>query len=573
MVERRPGPSPFPRRWLASLGALSAIAAAGALAASCGEAASVSPVRLEPGGTGAAGEGGAAGGGDIAFGAPGPLATERGKGAFTFGAATAATQIEDQNPATDWYTWTERPPRGLGNGEAFVGDASKGYSLALDDAALVGDLGLDAYRFSVEWARVEPERDRVSEEALAHYDAVFAALAARGVRPVLTVHHFSNPRWVDDPRDTACAAGPGDQNLCGFDHPDGGPQIVAELAEHAALLARRYGRYVDDWATVNEPINYLLASYGLGSFPPGKTLVLSEVGADAPDIAPFARVLRTYVAAHAAVYRAIKEADTVDADGDGVAANVGATLSVAAWTPARNNAPSDDPADVAATARLRHLYHYLFVEALRQGAFDPQFDGTLDEPHDDWRGTLDWLGVQYYFRAGVSAEPPLFPALNLVACFESFDLGACLPPADPTHVVPAMGYEFYEPGLYEVLRDFAGRWPDLPLTVTESGIATASGRRRAEHVARSLEQIDRARGEGVDVRGYFHWSLVDNFEWALGFGPRFGLYSVDPATHARRPTEGATLLGAIARARRLTGAQRAAYGGLGPMTPEPAAAP
>ena len=117
-----------------------------------------------------------------------------------------------------------------------------------------------------------------------------------------------------------------------------------------------------------------------------------------------------------------------------------------------------------------------------------------------------------------------------------------MPPADPTHYVPAMDYEYYEPGLYDVLIDFAARWPALPLTVTESGLATETGTRRAEHVVRSLEQIQRAIDAGADVRGYYHWSLMDNFEWSLGFVPRFGLYRVDfdlLRTHADRRRDGA----------------------------------
>lgn len=565
------------RRWSAPRAALSLLGALGALAAfgaACDSGSFATPVPLGGGGSGgasgtggaggASGAGGETGDGEIRFATRGPLATDAGKGHFTFGVATAATQIEDQNVSTDWYAWTSPPPDGLGKGEAFVGDAVQGYTRALEDVALVGDMGLDAYRFSIEWARVEPVRGQVNEEALAHYDAIFEALAARGVRPVLTVHHFSSPVWVDDPRQPGCPGGPSDQNLCGWDNPTGGPLIVKALADHARRLAARYGKYVDDWATLNEPINYLLASYGLGSFPPGKALVTS-------DLEGFLRVLRTYIDAHAAIYDAIKEADTVDADGDGVAANVGLTLSVAAWSPSRNNAPSLDMADLAAASRLNYFYNHFFIEALRQGAFDPELDGAPDEPHPDWANSLDWLGVQYYFRAGVSAQLDLFPLLKLVACFEGIDFGSCLPPADPTHFVPAMKYEYYEPGLYEVLRDFSGRWPDLPLTVTEAGIATKVERRRAEHIVRSLEQIARARDEGVDVRGYFHWSLVDNFEWALGFNPRFGLYSVDLATYDRAPTEGSLLLTSIAHDRLLTAGHRTLYGGLGPMTPEPGA--
>jgi len=104
--------------------------------------------------------------------------------------------------------------------------------------------------------------------------------------------------------------------------------------------------------------------------------------------------------------------------------------------------------------------------------------------------------------------------------------------------------------------------------ITESGIASNVGKRHAETIVRVLEAIEQTRKEGVDVRGYYHWSLTDNFEWAEGFGPHFGLYSVDDSTYARTPTEGATVLGAIAKARELTTDQRATYGGMGPMSPE-----
>jgi beta-glucosidase len=153
-------------------------------------------------------------------------------------------------------------------------------------------------------------------------------------------------------------------------------------------------------------------------------------------------------------------------------------------------------------------------------------------------------------------------------CFGDYDFGACLLPEHPTWFVPAMGYEFYARGIHEVLMDFSRRWPDLPLVVTEAGLATEVGKRRAEHVVRVLEQIAAARKDGADVRGYYHWSLTDNFEWAEGFAPRFGLYRVDYTTYERTATEGATVLGEIAGTRKITIAQRNALGGDGPMTPE-----
>lgn len=501
----------------------------------------------------------------ISFALPGSLSAASGKGSFRFGAASAATQIEDQNEDTDWWIYTAPEAQGgLAKGE-FVGDASKGYSKALEDIALMKELGLDSYRFSIEWARIEPERDVIDEEALAHYDEFIDALIAEGIEPVITVHHFSNPVWVDDPRDLDCVSGPTDANLCGFDHPTGSLEIIEEFGEHAALLAERFGDRVDTWGTMNEPVNYLLAAYGAGSFPPGKRYLLSEENL----LGKFVPVVRTYLRMHAAAYRALDELDTVDADGDGDAASIGLTLSVGVWKPARNNAPSEDPADVEGAKRVEYVYHHLFVDSVRQGKFDPDLDGTLDEDLPEIGGTIEWLGVQYYFRTGVTAQNGLIPVLGVTPCFSFFDFGSCLPPADATHCVPSMKYEYYEAGIYEVLRDFSGRWPDLPMVVSESGIATELGTRRAEHVVRSLEQIQRAIDEGSDVRGYYHWSLYDNFEWAEGYHPRFGLYTVDYTTYARSPTEGATVLAEIAKARELSSEQRETYGGTGPMTPEP----
>jgi beta-glucosidase/6-phospho-beta-glucosidase/beta-galactosidase len=500
---------------------------------------------------------------DISYPAMGPLSSPAGKGSFRFGAASAATQIEDQNPNTDWYLFT-RPMAegGLGHG-FFVGDAAMGYTKALDDVQLLKDMHLDSYRFSIEWARVQPTADGdYDEAALQHYDAFIDALVAAGIRPVITIHHFSFPVWVDDPRDPTCASGAGPANYCGLGDPQGGPMIVLQMARFAGMLAARYGDRVDEWGTVNEPINYLLASYGLGYFPPGKMTIFQL-------LEKFIPVVRDMMSAHAAMYTAIKEADTVDADGDGVAAAVGMSLAVAEWTPADQNFVSEDPIDVEAVARVVYVYHHLFVDSMRDGTFDADLDGTVDEQHPEWKGTMDWLGLQYYFRTGVTGHRTLVPVLELTPCFGDYDLGACVPPTDKSFCVPDMGYEYYPPGLYNVLKDFGTRYPNLPLVVTESGIATRTGERRAENVVRALEQIDRAVQEGIDVRGYYHWSLYDNFEWQEGFTPRFGLYTVDYENgYGRTATLGATVLGDIAEARKLSSAQRSEFGGLGPMTPE-----
>jgi beta-glucosidase/6-phospho-beta-glucosidase/beta-galactosidase len=502
---------------------------------------------------------------DIVYSDVGSLTQASGKGSFRFGAASAATQIEDQDTATDWYLFTAPAAMGgLGNG-TFVGDAAMGYTNAIADIELIKAMHLDSYRFSIEWARIEPQRDVIDEAAITHYRELLQALHDAGIRPIVTVHHFSFPVWIDDPGHTDCADGPKDTNLCGLGHPQGGPLVITEMEQHAQLLAERFGDLVDEWGTVNEPVNYLLAAYGVGYFPPGKQKALSETTL----LEEFMPVVRDMMAAHARMYQAIKAKDTVDADLDGVAAAVGFSLAVSEWTPALDNAVSDDPIDLAARDRIVYVYHHMFVDSFVNGKFDKDLDGTADEDHPEWKGTIDWLGLQYYFRSGVSGHRGLVPVLELTPCFSFFDNGSCLPPTDRTFCVPAMGYEYYPPGLYNVLVDFGSRYPTLPLLVSESGIATTVGERRAENVVRALEQIDRARHEGVDVRGYYHWSLYDNFEWNEGFAPRFGLYTVNYDTYARTATLGATVLGEIAGARKLTSAQRVTYGGVGPMTPEP----
>jgi beta-glucosidase len=497
----------------------------------------------------------------ITFGAMGPLVGDAGKGSFRFGVATAATQIEDMNVNTDWYVWTQPMPTGMGK-DTFVGDAVDGYTHALDDLQLVKSMGLDSYRLSIEWARIEPQKDMIDETAIAHYRDVLMSLKALGIRPVVTIHHFSNPVWVADPRAINCPNGPSATNLCGLGSP-GGPQIIQEMGQHAALLAQRFGDLVDEWGTVNEPINYLFAAYGAGVFPPGKATITALS-------TEFLPVLRDYLAAHAAMYDAIKANDTIDADGDGVAAAVGMSMSVADWEPSRSNLPSQKPEDIAARDRMVYLFHYLWVDSIEQGGFDTNLDGTPDEQHPEWQGKLDWLGLQYYFRAGVTASPALLPApVSLTPCFQGFDLGSCLQTTNQSFCVPQMGYEFWSDGVRTVLEAFSKRYPNLPLVVTESGLATDVGTRRAEAVVRVLEAIAKARDEAnVDVRGYYHWSLSDNFEWAMGFAPHFGLYRADPQTYTRTKTEGADVLGAIAQSRTVTSAQRKQYGGLGPMTPD-----
>jgi beta-glucosidase len=508
----------------------------------------------------------------IGFGQMGPIAGPSGVGSFTFGAATAAAQIEEPVPESDWFIFTSPEPQGLGIGTD-INRGVEGYSRALDDIALIEELGLDAYRFNVSWSRLEPQRDQINQEAVDHYRALLEALVSRGIKPMVTIHHFSSPNWIDDVkrRQTCADAGiePSDTDLCGWAE-SGAQEVAEELGELAALLAAEYGDLVDEWCTLNEPVNYILASYGSNTFPPGRGNLLglaSEAGVN-----ELLTTLENYVEGHVQVYDAIKANDTVDADGDGINALVGFSLNVNDWSPARDGVLSDNPEDITAADNVWYLYHYLFVDALIDGQFDRNLNrmAEANEAHSDWAGKLDWLGVQYYARFGVTGKIKAIPAIQGLPCVEGLPLTeGCLVVEDQSKCVPDMGYEYYEPGVYKILKDFSNRWPQLPMTISESGLATDTGARRSEHIARSLEQIARARDEGVDIRGYYHWSLIDNFEWALGWKPRFGLYSVNAGEgeYTRTKTEGAQTFQDIIAIRRLTDEMLETLGGTGPMSP------
>lgn len=512
--------------------------------------------------------------GNVSFGDIGSLSADSGFGSFRFGAASAATQIEDKNENTDWYQWAlSEEDGGEGKGTEPIGQAVQGFTRAGEDIELMKDINLDAYRFSVSWGRIEPERDQISESGLQHYDDFIDDLIAAGIRPMITLHHFSQPKWISafGASDVCPEGGPSDENLCGWDHPEGGPLIVEEMRQHAKLLAQRYGDRIDEWCTINEPINYGIAAYGVGFFPPGRNLLVAGITAiDTPAFQSLLSVYENFIAAHVAMYDAIKEFDTIDADGDGVAASIGFTLNTIDWESSKDNEKSDDPLDEQAEENIEYIYHYFFPSAIIEGGFDRDLDGVREIDRPEWAGKLDWLGVQYYSRQGVTGHSNLFdiPGVDGMICFDTFDFGSCIAPEDPTFFVPEMGYEYYAPGFYNVLADMGAKYPGLPLVVTEAGIATNTPARRAENIVRNLEQVTRAVEAGVDIRGFYYWSLTDNFEWAEGYGPRFGLYNVDYETYERTLSLGGEVVRDIAAARAMPQSLRETYGGVGPMTPE-----
>jgi len=434
---------------------------------------------------------------------------------FLWGAATSAYQIEG-SPLADgagpsiWHAFSHTPGR-VANGD--TGDvACDHYRRYAEDVALLADLGCNAYRFSISWSRILPAgRGAVNPRGLGFYDRLIDALLARGIKPVVTLYHWDLPAALDEQG--------------GWVNPD----VAHWFADYARVVTRALDDRVAMWTTLNEPWVVMDGGYLHGTLAPGH-----RSRAETP------RVAHNLLRAHGAAVQAYR------AEGK---KPIGIVLNLEPKHPA-----SSDPRDVAAARRDDAYMNRQFLEPLLQGSYPAELAEIFGA---DWpaypaadleliRQPLDYLGINYYKR-GVIRHDDAAPPVRV----------------SPVHQDGARytetGWEVYPPGLVETLEWVRERTGELPLYVTENGAAfpdpatAADGRvddpLRVEyyraHLAAALAAIER----GVPLRGYFVWSLLDNFEWSLGYAKRFGIVHVDFATQRRTPKASARLYADVIRTR------------------------
>jgi len=377
---------------------------------------------------------------------------------FTWGTATAAHQIEGGNVNNDWWAFEHTPGSGCAESS---GDACDSWERWEEDADLVAGLGLDNYRFSVEWSRIEPAEGEFSRAALAHYRRQCEGLVARGVDPVVTFHHFTTPLWLS-------AQGGWETDLA-----------VERFGRFCTAVADELGDVMTRACTLNEPNMVATMGWEMGIFPPGKTDT------------PLSRAVSTrFVAAHRVAVDAIRAA------APGVP--VGLTLAMFDYQEA--------PGGAEKLHEIRHHSEDVFLDAI---------------------GGDDFVGIQVYTRMLIGPDGWIGGAEGV-------------PVLD-------MGYEFYPAALGNCLRrtwDYTNG--TVPLLVTENGIGTTDDEQRVDYVRQALSGVLDVIDEGVDVRGYTYWSLLDNFEWAMGYAPRFGIVGVDRETFTRTPKPSAAWLASVA---------------------------
>jgi beta-glucosidase len=431
---------------------------------------------------------------------------------FRFGAATSAHQVEGDTTNNSWTRWEEHV-RPDGRGGIFTGErcgkAVDHWSRFEDDVDLMTALGIDTYRFSVEWSRIEPREGVFDDAALDRYRSWCTTLRAAGIAPMITLQHFTEPLWLTDQG--------------GFEERTAVDAFVRFVEHVVPALAD----VCDWWVTINEPAVYAVNGWLNGEFPPAKQ-----------DVALAGRVLEHLLLAHARAYHTLHEHDRVDADGDGIPCWVSLATNVVAFEPRH----TWNPADVAAAKVAHANFNVRPLDACVDGRFRFGLPGLGRHvaTHAGLAGTLDYVGVNHYFRALVSVNPRAPAGLEV-----GFD--------DVTEKND-MGWDLIPATLGEAV-SFVARY-DKPVLITEHGTCDGAvpDRRRRAFLLDSLHVLAHCIRDGADVRGYLHWSLMDNFEWAHGFQPRFGLYRVDYDTFERTLTGGGDLYrGVIAEHRARTG--------------------
>lgn len=405
---------------------------------------------------------------------------------FLWGTATAAHQVEGWNFNNDWWAW-ERAGHIRDGGSSLV--ACNWWPRAEADFDRAAALGQNAHRLSVEWSRIEPARGRWDDVPIARYRQMLAGLRERGITPMVTLHHFTNPLWL--------------ANQGGWERPS----VVEDFRRFVDKVVGELGDLVNLWVTINEPMVYVFQGYFDGRWPPGKN-----------DLVAGFRAARHMVMAHAAAYHTIHQLQPE--------AQVGIAKHMRVFDPLGHSV-----FDRVVAGLQDFLFNRLFLEALTDGVFRLPPRRRVPEAVD----SQDFIGLNYYARDRVA-----FDLKSPATLFGRLDTtpGAEIGP-------PGWG-EMYPEGLYRLLKRLSA-WRK-PIYITECGVPDTASMDRARFLITHLQAVHRAIQEDVPVRGFFHWTLVDNFEWVEGWSLRFGLIALDEETQERRPKPAADLYAEICRA-------------------------
>ncbi|MBI5026084.1 MAG: glycoside hydrolase family 1 protein [Nitrospirae bacterium] len=374
------------------------------------------------------------------------------------------------------------------------GSPSNHYNLYKEDLRLLKELGVNSYRFSLEWSRIQPKENLWDDEAIAHYQEIINILLENNIEPMVTIHHFTHPLW-----------------------------FIKKYPWHEDTSIERFLNFVEKivstikgvryWITFNEPYVLLLGGYLEGCMPPG-----------IKDASLAVKALKNILTCHGMAYDIIhsKIPDAMVS----VAHNMAALAPWKRW----------NPLDRLLSKIAKYFYNHSLLDSLLTGKLSIRFPFKkaieIEVPIKD---KLDFFGVNYYTRIHMRFNP--FKKMGAELRHRDID----------GYGLTDMGWEIHPHGLEKVLR-YASKLR-VPLIITENGIATHDSQKKIKFMKRHVDVLEKCIKDGIDVRGYFYWSLIDNYEWLQGLDARFGLYRVDFDTLKRRPTNAAAYYSYLIKSR------------------------
>lgn len=400
---------------------------------------------------------------------------------FIWGSALSEYQVSGASCCvnSNWSQWE-------GCLKEKSGDACQFWNRYKNDIKYMKELGIKSLRFSIEWCKIEPQEGIIDHQAIEHYKDLIQTLLDNGIQPMVTLHHFVHPQWFE-------AKG-------GFEKVEN----LRYFEDFCALVFEQFSDKVTFWCTINEPTVFAFQGYVRGVFPPGKKNLYTAM-----------KVLRNMMQVHTQIYHRLK------AMPGGEKVQIGLVHQYLMFEP---YSPSNLLEKIPGWL-FNRLNNTAVVEFLKTGEFVgsnlPAVKINYSAPKD--KPFFDFIGLNYYSVAVLKAQASLKEPL--------------VPTCKPGQIMTDMPYGTYPEGFYNALMDLSSI--GKPIYVTENGIADAKDDRREDFIRTYLKALEQAIADGADVRGYYYWSLMDNYEWDLGYGMKFGLYAVDVQTQERTLRQGA----------------------------------
>jgi beta-glucosidase len=417
---------------------------------------------------------------------------------FKWGTASSSHQVEGDNTNNQWWLWEQVPGHIV---EGYTsGPACDWWNNAESDFDRMADMGLNAHRLSLEWSRIEPREGHFDQNAIDRYRQMLLGLRRRGIEPMVTLHHFSNPIWLEQKR--------------AWEHTD----VIGPLFErYTETVVKALGDLCDLWCPINEPNVFAVMGYlSGGRMPPGESNLATTIS-----------VARNMLVAHAVAYEVLHREQPL------------ARVGIAHHMRVFQGLNPRNPLDTLVAKLQDTLFNESLLDALIHGRWHWMMMRGAPVSARRLRKTLDWIGLNYYTRQRAAFDRTQGATLygTIVntpgAIMSDYEFG-----------------EIYPEGLLHLLRRLA-RFK-LPIYITENGLPDADDDQRPAFLARHIRAIWQAVQFCYDVRGYYHWTFVDNFEWGEGWRMRFGLYALDVATQERTLRPSGALMRDIVKANALS---------------------